>query len=73
MKIKTRTSLVIGPNGVVRCYTGDLRSFVMDIAEFVLPLVESSLYAEFNGRKIVITNGDTSGDIYSRFMKELNN
>ena len=64
MKIKTRTSLVIEPDGVVRCYTGDLRSFIMDITEFILPLVASSLYAEFNGRKIVITNGDTSGNIY---------
>ena len=71
--MKTRTSFKLdGKEGVVRCWCGNLRGFVEDIEEFILPILENYIIAEFNDVKIIIQNYYTAESIYNSFIREFN-
>ena len=46
--------------------------FVEDINEFVIPILEDSIIAEFNDRKITVTCYDNADSIYQKFLRVLN-
>lgn len=70
--MKTRTAFkLIGSEGVVHCWCGDLVNFVLDLDEFILPILEGSIIAKFNDRKIIICPSDTAQTIYESFKEVL--
>lgn len=71
--MKTRTSFKLnGKEGIVHCWTGTLKNFIEDIEEFILPILENYIIAEFNDAKIIIQTHDTAESIYNNFIKEFN-
>ena len=70
--MKTRTAFkLIGPEGVVECWVGNLRDFALDLDEFILPILEGSIIAKFNEQKILICPSDTAQTIYENFKEVL--
>ena len=69
--MKTRTSFKLLGKGMVHCWCGALNDFVMDINDFILPILEDNITAEFNDRKITIYAYDNAESIYNRFMQVL--
>ena len=67
--MKTRTHLKLLRNGVVCCTCGTLWDFAEDINDFILPLLDSTITASFNDRKITISIDDTSETIRKKFCK----
>ena len=71
--MKTRTSFKLnGKEGIIHCWSGTLKNFVEDIEDFILPILEDSIKAEFNDRVIIVYAYDDAESIFNRFMKELN-
>lgn len=69
--MKTRTNFKLLGEGIVHCWCGSLRDFVEDINEFILPILEDNITAEFNDRKITVYSYDNAERIYNRFCREL--
>lgn len=65
--MKTRTTFKLLGKGLVYCWSGCLRDFVEDINEFILPILEDNIKAEFNGKQITIYAHDDTDKIYTRF------
>lgn len=68
----TRTSFKLSGNGIVHCWCGALRDFVEDINEFIIPILDDSIVADFNERRITITCYDNADTIYKKFLKTMN-
>ena len=69
--MKTRTSFNLSGKGVVHCYTGALGDFVDDITDFIIPILEDKIIAEFNDREIIVSCYDSADTIYKKFLKAL--
>lgn len=70
--MKTRTAFkIIGSEGVVHCWCGCLRDFILDIENYVIPILEDKIIARFNNREILIYPSDTAEIIYENFKKVL--
>ena len=67
--MKTRTSFRLSGKGIVHCWCGAIGDFVEDINEFVIPILEDSIIAEFNDRKITVTCYDNADTIYQKFLR----
>ena len=71
--MKTRTRFKFdGKEGIIHCWTGNLRGFVEDIEEFIIPILENYIIAEFNDTKIVVHAYENAESIFNRFVRELN-
>ena len=70
--MKTRTHFKLLGKGLICCSCGTLRNFVQDIEDFIIPILEDSIKAEFNDRVIIVYSYDNAESIFNRFMKELN-
>lgn len=70
--MKTRTHLQLSRKGIVYCTCGSLGDFVEDIAEFILPILDNNIIAEFNDREITVYAYDDVERIYKRFWNALN-
>ena len=70
--MKTRTHFKLSSEGLVHCWCGRLGDFVKDINEFILPILEDNITAEFNDRQITVYAYDNVESIYKRFLKALN-
>ena len=70
--MKTRTSFKLLGKGLVYCWCGNLGDFVEDINEFILPILEDNITAEFNDRQITVYAYDDTESIYQKFWKALN-
>lgn len=68
----TRTSFKLSGNGIVHYWCGTLRDFVEDINEFIIPILDDSIVADFNERRITITCYDNADTIYKKFLKTMN-
>lgn len=70
--MKTRTALkLIGKEGVVHCWCGCLREFILDIENYVIPILEDKIIARFNDREILVYPSGTAEIIYENFKKVL--
>lgn len=70
--MKTRTAFkLIGSEGVVHCWCGCLRDFILDIENYVIPILEDKIIARFNDREILVYPSDTAEIIYENFKKVL--
>lgn len=70
--MKTRTTFkLIGLEGAVHCWCGNLMNFILDIDEFILPILEGNIIARFNDKEILICPSDTAQTIYENFKKVL--
>ena len=70
--MKTRTCFKLCGRGIVYCTCGTLGDFVSDINDFILPILEDKIVAEFNEREITVYAYDTVERIYQRFWDVLN-
>lgn len=70
--MKTRTSFKLSGKGTVHCWCGSVRNFAEDINEFIIPILEDSIIAEFNDRKITVTCYDNANTIYQKFLGVFN-
>ena len=66
--MKTRTSFRLCGDGVVRCWCGHVMYFAVDLNEFVVPMLDSTIKAEFNGRIITVSCWDNAETIRQKFM-----
>jgi hypothetical protein len=66
-----RTSFSILRNGTVRCWCGNIRNFAEDMSEFIAPIIEDSIVAEFNCRQINIYKDDNVDTILNRLTREM--
>lgn len=70
--MKTRTAFkLIGPEGVVQCWVGNLRDFVLDIENYVIPILEDKIIARFNDKEVLVYPSDTAEIICEKFKKAL--
>lgn len=70
--MKTRTAFKLsGQEGVVHCWCGNLMDFILDIEEFIVPILEDKIIASFNDREILICPSDTAQTIYENFKDVL--
>lgn len=69
--MKTRTEFKLLGKGLVYCWRGSLADFVKDINEFILPILEDNIIAEFNGKQITVYAYDNAESIYIRLWKVL--
>lgn len=67
--MKTRTQFKLHSGGLVHCWCGSLGDFIMDINDFILPILEDHITAEFNGVKITIYSYDNKKSIYDKFTQ----
>lgn len=67
--MKTRTDFKIYYDGVIRCWCGCVTDFAKDISEFVIPMLDYEINAEFNGKKRTITKYDNVDRICEKFME----
>lgn len=65
--MNTRTSFELSSNGVVRCNCGCIGNFVEDLNEFIIPMLASTIQAEFNGRTITVSCWDNTEKIRQKF------
>lgn len=70
--MKTRTNFKLLGKGLVHCWCGNLNDFVKDINDFILPILEDNIIAEFNDRQIIVYAYDNAENIYNKFCKALN-
>ena len=70
--MKTKTSFKLLGEGIVHCWCGNLKDFILDIENFILPILEDKIIAEFNNRQIIVYAYDNAESIYNRFMQVLN-
>ena len=70
--MKTKTHFKLLGKGLVYCTCGTIRDFVQDIEDFILPILEDNIKAQFNDRVIIVCAYDDAESIFNRFMKELN-
>ena len=70
--MKTRTSFKLSGKGVVHCWCGAIEDFVKDVCDFIIPILEDSIIAEFNNREITVNPYDNADSIYQKFVKALN-
>ena len=70
--MKTRTRFKLLGEGLVHCWCGTLIDFVEDINEFILPILEDNITAEFNERRITVYAYDNAESIFNKFCKALN-
>ena len=66
--MKTRTSFRLGSDGVVRCWCGHVVNFAEDLNEFIVPMLDGTIKAEFNGRIITVSCWDNTETIRQKFM-----
>lgn len=71
MKIKPRTSLKISHDGIIYCTCGTLYDFCNDIEHYIVPLIDTSMTARFNGRFISITPYDTVDTIMKKLTTKI--
>jgi hypothetical protein len=69
--MQKRTSFGLCKNGIVRCWCGALGDFTEDINEFIVPILEDNVLAEFNYGVITVTRDDNANTIYQKFLKVL--
>lgn len=69
--MKTRTAFKLLQKGLVRCWCGSLVDFTEDIDEFIIPILEDSITAEFNEKQITVYPYDNARSIYKRFWEAL--
>lgn len=70
--MKPRTNFyLLGKKGIVYCSCGTIKDFVLDIENFILPILEDTITAEFNDVKINIHSYDTAETIYNKFKEKL--
>ncbi len=69
--MKTRTHFKLSGKGIVHCWCGALVDFVEDINEFIIPILEDSITAEFNETQITVYAYDNEKSIYKRFWEAL--
>ena len=70
--MKPRTLFRLSGSGLVHCYSGALRDFVRDINDFILPILEDSITAEFNYKRVTVNAHDDPESIYNQFIQALN-
>ena len=69
--MKTRTHFRLSGNGVVRCWCGTITDFCRDINDFIIPILEDGITAEFNGVTVTVSPYDNSDTIYDKLWKAL--
>ena len=67
--MKTRTHFKLSGKGIVHCWCGAIGDFIEDINEFIIPILEDSIIAEFNNKEIIVTSYDNTETIYNKFKK----
>lgn len=65
--MNTRTSFKLSNNGVVRCWCGNVVNFAEDLNEFIVPMIDGTIQAEFNGRTITVSCWDNTEKIRQKF------
>lgn len=70
--MKTRTSFKLLGKGLVCCSCGSIMNFVEDINEFIVPILEDNIIAEFNEKQITVYAYDNTETIYNKFMRVWN-
>ena len=68
--MNTRTSFYLYEGGIIRCKCGDVVSFAEDLVEFIIPMLNYSIEAGFNGKVITVTKYDTVKTICEKFRWE---
>ena len=66
--MKTRTNFKLSGKGVIHCWCGSISDFVEDINEFIIPILEDDIIAEFNYREVSINKYDDVNTIRQKFM-----
>ena len=66
--MNTRTSFYLYEGGSVRCRCGNVVNFAEDLVEFIIPILDYSIEAWFNGRIITVTKYDTVETICDKFI-----
>ena len=69
--METRTHFKLLGQGLLYCSCGSLRDFIQDIEDFILPILEDKIKAEFNDRTIIVYSYDNAESIYDRFKEVL--
>lgn len=69
--MKKRTSFSLLDNGIVYCSCGSIIDFVKDLNEFIVPLLEFKIQAEFNGRIVTVYAYDNEQRILERFIEAM--
>lgn len=69
--MKKRTSFSLLDNGTVYCSCGSVIDFVKDLNEFIVPLLEFKIQAEFNGRTVTVYAYDNEQRILERFIEAM--
>lgn len=70
--MKKRTSFSLLDDGTVYCSCGTVRDFAKDLNEFIVPLLEFKIQAEFNRKTITVYAYDDEQRILKRLMEALN-
>lgn len=58
---------VLTHNGVVDCICGSLYGFAQDLAAKICPMLDYSIEARFNCKRIVVTKYDTVDSIIAKW------
>ena len=66
--MKTRTSFRLCSDGAVHCWCGHVSAFAEDINEFIVPMLDGTILAAFNGRVITVSCWDNAEIIRQKFM-----
>lgn len=69
--MKTRTSFKLSGKGIVHCWCGTITDFCKDINDFIIPILEDSITAEFNGKTIIVSPYDNANILYDKLWKSL--
>lgn len=59
---------VLTHNGIIDCTGGTLGGFAKDLVEKICPILDYSIEAHFNYKKITVTKYDTVESIVSKWM-----
>lgn len=69
--MKTRTSFKLSGKGIVHCWCGTITDFCRDINDFIIPILEDSITAEFDNATITVSTYDNVDTIYNKLWKAL--
>ena len=69
--MKTRTHFKLNSKGIVHCWCGTITDFCRDINDFIIPILEDSITAEFNNVTTTVTPYDNTDTIYNKLWKAL--
>lgn len=65
--MNTRTAFELSRTGVVRCNCGCVVDFSEDLNKYIVPMLASTIDAEFNGKRITVSCYDNKETILQKF------